>query len=87
MKYLEDWEASVDARQGFDTAQKKKMLLSTETLDGIRMTSKKRSIVNYNTILANTSSFIAYSFVELVKYLFTVPGVEVFSAITFAKTL
>ena len=30
------------------------------------------------TILTNTSSFIAYSFVELMKYLFTVPGVEVF---------
>ena len=41
LEVLGGWEASVDARQGFDTAQKKKMLLSSETLDGNRMTSKK----------------------------------------------
>ena len=47
--------------------------------NGIRMTSKKHQqsiTIQYN--YTNTSSFTAYSFVELVKYLFTVPGVEVF---------
>ena len=38
--YLDKWEESVNNRTGFTDAQKKAMLLSTETRNGLRMTSK-----------------------------------------------
>jgi hypothetical protein len=55
LKYLDLWEASVDARPGYTRAQKKQMLLSEETRLGIRRSVK--------------------SFVELVKYMYTLPEV------------
>ena len=36
--YLDAWEKSVLKRQGFTAAETKRMLLSQETLSGIRMT-------------------------------------------------
>lgn len=39
LPYLDKWEKSVLAREGFDDSERKRMLLSQETLDGIRMTS------------------------------------------------
>lgn len=40
LKYLDDWEISVNERQGNFTADDKtKMLLSSETMSGLRMTS------------------------------------------------
>ena len=38
LPYLDDWERSVNTRQGFSKAEKKRMMLSTETLLGLRMT-------------------------------------------------
>ena len=38
LSYLDDWERSVNARQGFSKAEKKRMMLSSETLLGLRMT-------------------------------------------------
>ncbi len=40
LKYLDDWEASVERRSGFSAAQKLKMQISQETLLGIRITSE-----------------------------------------------
>ncbi len=40
LKYLDDWEASAMAREGFTDEERKKMILSRETLDGLHMTSK-----------------------------------------------
>ena len=41
--YLDEWETSVKNRQGkFTAAERTKMCLSRETLDGLRMTG------NYN---------------------------------------
>jgi hypothetical protein len=54
--YLDLWEKSVEERPGFDNQQKKRMLLSAETLLGIRLTVK--------------------SFVEFVRYLFSLKEVE-----------
>ena len=36
--YLDEWEASVRAREGFTKAEKKSMTLSKETLEGLRLT-------------------------------------------------
>lgn len=38
MPYLENWEKSVAGRKGFTKAEKKRMLLSDETVLGLRMT-------------------------------------------------
>ena len=38
LPYMDAWEASVDAREGFTDVEKKRMLLSQETLLGIRRT-------------------------------------------------
>ena len=36
--YLDSWEIAVAARPGFSPTEKKKMLLSNETLTGLRFT-------------------------------------------------
>ena len=38
--YLDDWEKSVKERNGFTDEEKKRMTLSQETLDGLRMTGR-----------------------------------------------
>ena len=41
LPYLDAWEDSVMKREGkYEIAERKRMLLSTETLQGIRITSK-----------------------------------------------
>ena len=40
LKHLDDWEKSVEARPEFSKEEKKRMLLSSETRLGLRMTSK-----------------------------------------------
>ena len=36
--YLTEWKESVDERKGFDEKQKARMMLSRETLEGLKMT-------------------------------------------------
>ena len=38
LAYLDEWERSVNGHPGFDDADKKRMLLSQETLLGLRIT-------------------------------------------------
>ena len=40
LAYLDAWEKSVDERPGFSEEEKKRMLLSSETRLGLRMTGK-----------------------------------------------
>ena len=40
LKYLQDWEDSVNKRKGFTAAQRAQMLLSSQTREGLRMTGK-----------------------------------------------
>lgn len=56
--YLDQWEKSVEERPGFCKLERKHMLLSPETILGIRITVK--------------------SFVELVNFIFQIPGVKAF---------
>lgn len=39
LPYLDEWGKNVFSRKGFSDEEKKRMLLSQETLDGLRMTS------------------------------------------------
>lgn len=38
--YLDEWDSSIEGRSGFTEAEKKKMHLSDETLNGLRMTGR-----------------------------------------------
>ena len=40
LPHLQQWKESVEKREGYSTAAKKRMMLSQETLDGIHITSK-----------------------------------------------
>ena len=40
LPYLENWERYVADREGFSDSQKKMMVLSRETLEGIRITGQ-----------------------------------------------
>ena len=40
LPYLGEWETSVNAGGGFSGAEKRRMLLSSETILGLRRTSK-----------------------------------------------
>ena len=76
LKHLDDWEEEVMNRPNFTPAQKYKMLLSQETLLGIRITGIKL----YNVRVVQIFFIcIAHSFTDLVKFIFTkVPGVKFF---------
>ena len=81
LPYLDSWETSVNERPGFTDVEKKKMLLSQPTLAGLRMTGNSTTPFNIQltcTALNSLSSYAVKAFVELVKYLFTIPGVKVF---------
>ena len=41
MPYLDDWEKCVKERTGFSSEEKRRMLLSSETILGLRMTGTK----------------------------------------------
>ena len=40
LPYLDEWEKSVKERDGYNDTQKKRMLLSEQTILGLRMTGK-----------------------------------------------
>ena len=71
--YLDRWEKSVEDRIGFGKTEKNKMMLSAETRSGLRLTGKLIMCEICSSLL-----FIVHSFVELVEYLFSIPGVSVF---------
>ena len=75
--YLDEWEASVRAREGFTWAEKTSMTLSKETLEGLRLTSVHIMYDCRHSILLISISFIyaVRSFVEATRYLLTLPGV------------
>ena len=70
LPYLNIWEKSVSFREGFKNSQKKMMLLSQQTRQGLRMTGANAFINNFY--------FMVRSFVELVQYLFSLNDVTVF---------
>lgn len=68
----------MEEREGFDKSQRSMMLLSIETRQGLKLTGTyNQTWSNYMLRVMNTF-FSVMSFVELVQYLFTIPGVTVF---------
>ena len=46
--YLDEWQRSVEQREGFTTAQKQMMRLSKETLTGLKITGRfKRACIMF----------------------------------------
>ena len=44
LKYLQDWEESVNNRESFDRVQRYKMILSAQTMEGLRITGDHTQI-------------------------------------------
>lgn len=78
LKYLDDWEKSVEKREGFTKEEKNLMLLSHETRLGLRITGEDNLIYMYVYDAYMNFSFLVHSFIELVKYLLSIPEVSVF---------
>ena len=75
MMYLIDWENNVEGRQGFSKTEKGNILLSHPTRLGLKMTCK----VLYLYKCENLNICVTgKSFVELVRYLFTMEDVNSF---------
>ena len=68
-------------RKGFETSERKRMLLSSL---GLRFTSESWYVL---TCIISLPIFIiiAYSFIELVRYIFKQPGVKVFLRIKISQ--
>ena len=47
LPYLDNWEKSVESRSGFTNGEKKRMMLSHETLLGLRMTGTVKLFWDY----------------------------------------
>ena len=47
LQYLEEWESAVQNREGVTPAQRKSMLLSVETLTGLKLTGMQTHIYTY----------------------------------------
>ena len=80
MVYLDNWENSVESRPGkYTKEQRNRMLLSTETLLGIRRTGQCLSthkIVVVGLIMPFFSIFLVKSFIDFIPYIFLLPEVE-----------
>ena len=73
LTYLDDREKGVKSRPGYSAAEKSVMLLSRETLEGIRISGLNKHVF----VLLTYLSFLVLSFVELAPFLLlTVPNVE-----------
>ena len=47
LPYLDEWKSSVKTRDGYNDTQKKRMLLSEQTILGLRMTGKYRVYLDW----------------------------------------
>ena len=73
LKYLGDWKASVDSRPGFTAAQKALMCISKETIEGLHITGESYIGVFGTLTMRCTFCSAVKSFVEVVRYLTTLP--------------
>lgn len=78
LPYLAGWERSVMSRVGFKKAEKNKMLLSQETLSGIRMTGIPYLSIILSAWLLWFPKHAVSSFIELVPKLLEVRGSHYF---------
>ena len=74
MGYLNSWETTVQQQKGFPSEKKKMMFMPVETRKGIEVTGNKI----YTKLLCLNDFYIVNSFVKIVQYLLTVPGVKCF---------
>lgn len=79
--YLRDWEASVKSRQGFQSAERVKMVLSRQTREGLQITgmlNKFLSSAHLHACVCHDQFFFitVQSFVELCECLLGLPGVS-----------
>lgn len=74
---MDEWEASVDGRNDLSDADKQKLCISRETLEGLRFTGMSLDCALLVIQLEILILFLAAkSFVELARYLLKQPGVN-----------
>ena len=78
LKYLDDWETSVNERPGFTKEQKNLMLLSPATRLGLRMTGTTINLTSFGFHYIITLCSAVLAFIELVEYVFILPDVSDF---------
>ena len=78
MGYLRNWADTVAKRQGFSKKQQKMMLMPIETRQGIEVTGEFISHIRNCLLFISVLFLLVKSFVEIVQYLFGVPGVTKF---------
>jgi len=72
--YLDHWKKTVNDRNDCEDDDKKQMVLSSTTEQGIRMTGVYLVV----TITVFTIKLLVFSFWELIPYLFSIKGVSSF---------
>ena len=72
LQYFANWEESVQKRAGFIPAEKTRMLLSKETMSGLRITGNHVHCISQLLYLF----IVVKSFVELARYLLNQEGVS-----------
>ena len=76
---MDEWEKSVQARDGFEEKEKKMMMIPQETLHGIKVNGNVHvCILQWNSFTACMHMLVVLSLVDLIEYVFTIPGVTVF---------
>lgn len=70
MGYLDGWETSVASRENLSAKEKAKMCLSRETLEGIRITGKKR-------VLQPMHAVTPYGFMTFVNFPYKLTGIYI----------
>ena len=75
MKFLEDWKKYVMNRDDLSKDAKSKLMLSQQTLDGLKITGKN-NFYTYSFLLFIIQSYIVYSFIEVVPYLLSLNGAK-----------
>ena len=58
MGYLDEWELEIKMMKGLSAAQRKKLCLSAETLEGLRITGR---FIHYKNIVI---SIIGFKFIQ-----------------------
>jgi len=74
-EFIPEWENSVKTTKGFNSKAKDMMVLAHETRQGIEVTGVLHILV---CLILLSFSFAVKSFVELVRFIFKIPGVKFF---------
>ena len=68
LQYLEEWESAVQNREGVTPAQRKSMLLSVETLTGLKLTGMQTHIYLHIVLCVHTYIYVRTKFTIIITH-------------------